>query len=131
MPFRLEVRSGFNSQETIDRGKVKLPYKQFAFCLIDRKYQVRFSFDVRLCFPRRPLRGREELTVHAHQSVDSVLCCVECLPEVLRLSDMLSRLEAHLLFSGSSQVCKRIESFNGIKGSDREAIVFSLWLWFD
>ena len=105
MPFRLEVRVGFNSQETIDRGKVKLLYKQFAFCLIVRKSQVRVSFDVRLCFPWKLLRGREELTVHAHQSVDSVLCCVEC--------------QAHLLFSGSSQVCKRIESFNGIKGSER------------
>ena len=50
MPFRFEVHVGFNSQETIDRGKVKLTFKQFAFCLIDRKYQVRFSFDVRLCF---------------------------------------------------------------------------------
>ena len=65
MPFRLEVHVGFNSQETIDRGKVKLPFKQFASCLIDRKYQGRLSFEVRLCFPWKPLRGREELTVHA------------------------------------------------------------------
>jgi len=65
MPFRLEVHVGFNSQETIDRGKVKLYFKQFAFCLIDRKYQVRFSFEVRLCFLWKPLRGREELTVHS------------------------------------------------------------------